>query len=312
MAIQVADGFSLQSQKPIDARLQFNTVAAMKAAVENTLYNGCFAYVVENKKYYSFDSSNTADTDTGKWREFSGGGGSSYTAGDGINIDENNEISTDNLQSGDIADCLYPLPTPTPDVISLGGLTDVALTDPTNGQVLKYNSTTQAWENGEGGGGGTTYTAGDGINIDANNEISTDNLQSGDMDDVLNTLPSIRSSYREYSTTEQVIGQWIDGRPLYEKVITGSFGTITSGTYVYCEIPLGFSLGIIMFEYTYCVNSLNTLMSFPNINGNTSENRVAVLPTPAIGATSVKFYCSDASYSNGTLYSIIRYTKSTD
>lgn len=80
MAIQVADGFSLQSQKPIDARLQFDTVANMKAYAENSLYNGCFAYVIANKTYYTFDSSNTVDSTTGKWREFSGGGGTDENA----------------------------------------------------------------------------------------------------------------------------------------------------------------------------------------------------------------------------------------
>lgn len=36
----------------------------------------------------------------------------------------------------------------------LNDLTDVNITSPTNGQVMKYNATTQKWENGTGGGGG--------------------------------------------------------------------------------------------------------------------------------------------------------------
>lgn len=38
----------------------------------------------------------------------------------------------------------------------LNDLNDVNITTPTNGQVLKYNSTSQKWENGTGGGGGNT------------------------------------------------------------------------------------------------------------------------------------------------------------
>lgn len=38
----------------------------------------------------------------------------------------------------------------------LSDLSDTAVSTPTNGQVLKYNSTTQKWENGTGGGGGNT------------------------------------------------------------------------------------------------------------------------------------------------------------
>lgn len=35
---------------------------------------------------------------------------------------------------------------------TLAGLTDVDITDPTDGQTLVYNSTTEKWENGSGGG----------------------------------------------------------------------------------------------------------------------------------------------------------------
>ena len=42
---------------------------------------------------------------------------------------------------------------------TLAGLTDVDLSNPTNGQVLKYNATTQKWENAnESGGGGSAYS----------------------------------------------------------------------------------------------------------------------------------------------------------
>ena len=213
MSISVADNFSYQGTKPLDARFQFNTVASMKAAVESTLYNGCFAYVTATKKYYSFDSSNTVDETTGKWREYSSGG--SYAAGDGIVID-NNEISTDNMQEGDIADCIYPLPSPEPGVSSLGGLTDVVITDPEEGNALIYDEALQKWVNGQGG---KVYTAGDGISIDANDEISTDNMQSADMEDVLDILPGIESKYHKYTESEQIVGEWIDGKTIYERVI---------------------------------------------------------------------------------------------
>lgn len=36
----------------------------------------------------------------------------------------------------------------------IADLTDVTVSNPSNGQVLKYNSTSQKWENGTGGGGG--------------------------------------------------------------------------------------------------------------------------------------------------------------
>lgn len=60
---------------------------------------------------------------------------------------------------------------------SLAGLTDVSLSAPTNGQVLTYDSVAQKWKNANGGGGGGGHN---------------------------------------YSTSEQVIGTWIDGKPLYQ------------------------------------------------------------------------------------------------
>lgn len=59
---------------------------------------------------------------------------------------------------------------------ALTDLSDVSVSSPSNGQVLKYNNSTSKWENANESGGGHTY-----------------------------------------STTEQVIGTWIDGKPLYEK-----------------------------------------------------------------------------------------------
>lgn len=75
MAISVADNFSYQGTKPLDSRISFDTVAAMAAASDATLYDGCFAYVKATQKYYSYDSTNESDPTTGKWREFSGGSG---------------------------------------------------------------------------------------------------------------------------------------------------------------------------------------------------------------------------------------------
>lgn len=69
MAIQVADNFSYQGKKPLDARVQFNTLANMVATSADILYDGCLAYVKGDKKYYTYDSSNDVDETLGKWRE---------------------------------------------------------------------------------------------------------------------------------------------------------------------------------------------------------------------------------------------------
>lgn len=73
---------------------------------------------------------------------------------------------------------------------TFAGLDDVSFNNVQNGQVPKYNSTTQKWENANESGGGSEHT---------------------------------------YSETEQVIGIWIDGKPLYEKtyLVTSPSSTST-------------------------------------------------------------------------------------
>lgn len=72
------------------------------------------------------------------------------------------------------------------------------------------------------GEGGTEYTDGDGIVIE-NNEISTDNMESTDMPEIVTPLPSVMSRRFKYSTEEQIVGEWIDGKPLYQKTINGTW-----------------------------------------------------------------------------------------
>ena len=74
MGISVADNFSYLGGKPLDGRIQYATLSAMKAMADATLYEGCEAYCVATDKYYKWKGSNTVDADTGKWREVEGGG----------------------------------------------------------------------------------------------------------------------------------------------------------------------------------------------------------------------------------------------
>jgi len=69
-----------------------------------------------------------------------------------------------------------------------------------------------------------------GLNVTDNStdevtEVESVGLNQDSMDDVLNASISgvqVASNGLVYSTEEQVIGKWIDGKPIYQKTITGT------------------------------------------------------------------------------------------
>ena len=123
---------------------------------------------------------------------------------------------------------------------------------PTNGQVLKYNSTTEMWENGTGGGGGASAMS-DLTDVDLTDLADGDSLVYDDDEDEWKTQTITKevtqaeydalvqadtvdpdtayfikdtngdgSKFQPviYSLEEREIGVWADGKPLYEKTIT--------------------------------------------------------------------------------------------
>lgn len=91
MAISVADNFLYQGKKPLDARIVFNTLTDMTNMPAAVIYDGCLAYVKSERKYYNYDTNNTADPTLGKWKELETGGGGAD------NIVEGYFNSADNL-----------------------------------------------------------------------------------------------------------------------------------------------------------------------------------------------------------------------
>ena len=96
---------------------------------------------------------------------------------------------------------------------TLAGLTDTDITSPTDGQVLKYNVTSQKWENGAGGG-----SSGDHITL---TQAEYDALvQAGTVDpNAFYFISDAQIAPHSYSTSEQIVGTWIDGSTVYEKTI---------------------------------------------------------------------------------------------
>ena len=107
----------------------------------------------------------------------------------------------------------------------------------TTGQVLAKKSNTDKdveWVNQidtqkEIKDNGTAVTDRDTINFtdfdisddstNAETDIKAHRLTAGELAEICSTLPGAPTQYPKYSTTEQVVGEWIDGKPLYQRTV---------------------------------------------------------------------------------------------
>lgn len=302
MALTIGDNFSYQGAKPLDERIKYDTLAAMKAMADSTLYDGCLAYCVATEKTYQWKSTNTVDTDTGKWREFTSGGGTEYTAGDGISI-LNDTISTDAsvYRSADTAETTIADDDYFPFYDTSATAKRKSLWSNIKSVLKTYFDTLYSTVRSRGTptSGGTNLslvntgdmyiwnakqnalTAGTNIAISSDNVIST------------------TSTYTtRYLTSEQVVGTWIGGEPIYQKTFTGTFsvnanqtvkiGTIPNlGTFIYGE-AVGYDFGAGNREQRI----INSYMGHPYASGND--------------------FCLFSIYNVTYTVATIRYTKTTD
>lgn len=183
---------------------------------------------------------------------------------------------------------------------TLAGLSDVNLSSPTNGQLLGYNSVSQKWENVNGGGGSGGHTIIDPIGQNMPSRTGLQFIGASVTDDSVNdkTVVTITGGGGgfNYSTTEQVIGTWVNGKPLYQisypMTINISGGqTVTVATLVDSE-------DIVYFDGYIKENNI-----YYGLNDRSS--RITV------NASKELQFNSSSSW-NGSGYITVRYTKTTD
>lgn len=94
-------------------------------------------------------------------------------------------------------------------VSDLDDLNDVAISSATNGQVLKYNSGT--WVNANDSGGDETIVC----TMAQYNQYTPEQKADTTKTYYITDAPGGNNGIN-YSTSEQVIGTWIDGKPIYQ------------------------------------------------------------------------------------------------
>lgn len=141
MALIIGDNFSYQGAKPLDARLKYDTIAAMAAMADSILYDGCLAYCSATDKTYQWKSTNTIDSTLGRWREFEFDSIVELTQAeydalpDTKNSDDKTYFIVDGQGGGGGG------------ASTLAELTDVNITTPAEGEVLKYDEQNEEWKN---------------------------------------------------------------------------------------------------------------------------------------------------------------------
>ena len=123
----------------------------------------------------------------------------------------------------------------------------------------------------------------------------------------------------DFSTSEKVVGTWIDGKPLYQKTCNYTF---TNGTQLTNQLainlPSGTSIKNIstgMFKYVSNSNTYYCLIPATFIGGETSRDNWN-LAFSNISLANVAFQCGSAwkvsSYTNIEVTFTIQYTKTSD
>lgn len=96
--ISLGANFSPRYTLFLDDRQQFDDLESMKNFPISSLPDGQIAYVISEKEYYSFDSTNEEDAETGRWRIFKSetSGDTTYSGRDvKLNMDNLNKINGD-------------------------------------------------------------------------------------------------------------------------------------------------------------------------------------------------------------------------
>lgn len=205
MSILLGDNFSYSAQKPLDGRLKYDTLADMIAVGDATMYDGCLAYCVATDKTYQWKSTNDEDPTLRKWREFTSGGN--------IQVEELPEASADELNN------IY---------MYMGD------DDSTEGLVHAH-----FYQCVSDGGSPATYSWKDmgyiKVYVGSSSDFENLSLDEKVSYDEAHFTDDEGSGVDMYSTTETKTNKvWIDGKPIYRKVIpffrNGSY--VSGWTYV--------------------------------------------------------------------------------
>ena len=204
MGLVLGDNFDYKSSKPLDARLKYDTLAAMKAVADATMYEGCMAYCEATGSTYQWKSSNTVDATTGKWREFESGG-----------EDENAYHTTDSAGTAIADDDYFPFFDTSASGKKKSLWSNIKSVLKTYFDTL-YSTVTTSKSASSGGTALSLVTTGEKYTWNNKQNALTAGTNIGISG---NTISGTNTLSLNYSTNEQAIGKWTNNKTLYQKTI---------------------------------------------------------------------------------------------
>lgn len=299
MALTLGDNFSYQGAKPLDGRLKYDTVAAMKAVADATMYDGCLAYCSATDKTYQWKSTNTVDSTLGRWREFETGGGG------GAGSDTTAYHTNDGAETGIVDADSFPFYDNSASVSKKSTWSNIKSLLKTYFDTLynKYSLPTASASTLGGVKIGENMIIEDGV-INPSYLVVANKFNKSDL----------------YSTTEKVVGCWTDGRPVYQKVITGTMPTCsTDGVAVLSYESVGASIStFISCEGYVLTNGVSLFCPNRANNISTSNNKLLYFDfagmsnSASSNPNTIQITLATTGYSGKTFVAIVKYTKTTD
>ena len=131
-------------------------------------------------------------------------------------------------------------------------------------------------------------------------------------------LEVVKKGNKEYatdiphSTSERRIGTWIDGKPLYRKVIQTTTPTVTTnGTEVWGQEDVAENVSVIKVSECYLISGNAMLPIYYSVfNGYSIRCRTSISSSNNKGILAI--ISANKSLNNSNVIAIVEYTKTTD
>lgn len=206
---------------------------------------------------------------------------------------------------------------------TLAGLTDVNLSSPSDGQILKYDAENDEWVNDDESGGTVTDVNVNGESVvDSNGKAQIVSYKEVTLaeymalpdtkinDGVMYCIKDIGGANQFppliYSDEEREVGVWRDGKPLYQKTI--SFGALPNSSGK--DVPHGISnLEYIVYAVASASNNdYSSQRPIPYTHFNNAGNQAMM----NYNQTNVHIQCSGNQSEYTKTFVTLFYTKTTD